>query len=1090
MYEAEFRTFQKTGDRAALARAFDGVAPSLLMIAGQLHPSGVDPEDLVQTTFVRAIEVADRYDATRPLLPWLSGMLARVAFEARRRSLRGIDTHRLDRFRTPATPLDEAETRELGLALARVLEALPGHYRSVLVDRLVHGRSIAEIARNHNCAPATVKTRLARGKQLARHALPAGLSLGLVAVLRVRGLAAVRGRVLARARKRAVMRWSVRAAAVAAITAVLTASTVPLIRVDGGEQRAATDPKTEPVAAAGPEAPAPERRVAPVATTVIRGRIVGATEVSMRGARVLAYPGSATDAVQQRRRLWSVLDSGTVGGVAPLEVDGPPVATASVRDDRSFVLEGVEVGHYRLVLDHEFYAFVRPVAVSVGDARRPYDLGYLDAYCGGLVRGRFVGPRVSSDAVDLEVEPDPLDIVENPKRCLSLRLADGSKVAKLDAGGVFEFRAVWPASKVRITMAGGLAAADVFPLAAGDVRDVLVTVRPVGSLHVTVRNECGRGITGARVSIDGRERSRRTDEGGECDIAVMPAGRHRVTIAGPGRLSETREVVVPTASRRSLVVTLSAGASVSGRVLDQRGQAVAGAAIAVGVGDGFTAGRGSPEPVSVSGNDGSFRVSGILADGGTLRVTHAEYPPEVVRVRPRQTDLEVVLRDPATVSGRVRDRMTGLPVASFDVEIVERGPFSIERAIRRRAVRSASGGDFVLDRVPAGSFVLRVTAPGREPGVLPIQLTAGQHLRVETIALGPSAVVRGRVLGPTGAPVPGARVTLRAGRASTDPLEERSVLTDRLGRFELGDVASGRVTVVARASGFAPGRSKRLRIRPGDQREDVVVRLDAGGTIEGRLAVGVGRGTLGWRVVVHRAFVFDGRVADVGRDGAFRIPNLVPGRYEIEAIDTYDKDPAARTVLGRARVRRGETARVELDARDNVARGIELVGRVGLRGVARRSLVVMATRGDEPRPFATARVEDGRFRIPGLEPGVIHLWLYGDAGPLGLPHTVELPRGRTVEAVSWQLGTARLGGRVMTRQGTAVAGALVELALADRTAQCVCGPDGRFVFEGLEPGTYRARGESLDAQGARVLTIEPTDVRVREGGPSVELLAR
>ena len=53
--------------------------PRLLRMALHLGRDPGDAEDLVQATFLTAIEKAATYDASRPLLPWLTGILIRHA---------------------------------------------------------------------------------------------------------------------------------------------------------------------------------------------------------------------------------------------------------------------------------------------------------------------------------------------------------------------------------------------------------------------------------------------------------------------------------------------------------------------------------------------------------------------------------------------------------------------------------------------------------------------------------------------------------------------------------------------------------------------------------------------------------------------------------------------------------------------------------------------------------------------------------------------------------------------------------------------------------------------------------------------------
>src|SRR5262249_53580687 len=70
-----FPRFQQERDPQALAEVFDAAAPQLLRLALHLSRDPNAAEDLVQTTFLVAIEHRMDYDPGSPLLPWLFGIL-------------------------------------------------------------------------------------------------------------------------------------------------------------------------------------------------------------------------------------------------------------------------------------------------------------------------------------------------------------------------------------------------------------------------------------------------------------------------------------------------------------------------------------------------------------------------------------------------------------------------------------------------------------------------------------------------------------------------------------------------------------------------------------------------------------------------------------------------------------------------------------------------------------------------------------------------------------------------------------------------------------------------------------------------------
>src|SRR4249920_772810 len=82
--DAAFARFAATRDPDALAAVFDATAPKLLLVAMHLCGDAAAAEDLVQTVFMQAIRDAGKYDAARPVLPWLLAILEHRASDLRR----------------------------------------------------------------------------------------------------------------------------------------------------------------------------------------------------------------------------------------------------------------------------------------------------------------------------------------------------------------------------------------------------------------------------------------------------------------------------------------------------------------------------------------------------------------------------------------------------------------------------------------------------------------------------------------------------------------------------------------------------------------------------------------------------------------------------------------------------------------------------------------------------------------------------------------------------------------------------------------------------------------------------------------------
>lgn len=210
MIDTDFRRFQATGAPEALAAVFDAAAPRLLLVAMHLCRDAAAAEDLVQTVFLAAIKDADQFDASRPVLPWLLGILehraadrrnrAHVTRERGSRALQAIG----DAIADPQpSPVSAAEDAELRSQVASAIESVPKQYREVLTLRLVHGLRAVDIAHAQGVSPETIRTRLRRGLGMLRSHLPRGVAtsamLTLLAAECLRasnGLPAIRGHIL------------------------------------------------------------------------------------------------------------------------------------------------------------------------------------------------------------------------------------------------------------------------------------------------------------------------------------------------------------------------------------------------------------------------------------------------------------------------------------------------------------------------------------------------------------------------------------------------------------------------------------------------------------------------------------------------------------------------------------------------------------------------------------------------------------------------------------------------------------------------------------------------------------------------------
>ncbi len=174
--EAAFAEFCERCDPAAMAEVFDRAAPELLPLARRLTRGRSEADDLIQETFLAAIEHRESFDASRTLMPWLVGILVRQASSARRRSQRDIDPGRMA-SRSQSGPDEDAEAREFQRIVMEALGRLSSRDRAVLVPLLFDGKRAVQIARELGSRPDTIRMRIHRGLERLRQLLPAGFAL-------------------------------------------------------------------------------------------------------------------------------------------------------------------------------------------------------------------------------------------------------------------------------------------------------------------------------------------------------------------------------------------------------------------------------------------------------------------------------------------------------------------------------------------------------------------------------------------------------------------------------------------------------------------------------------------------------------------------------------------------------------------------------------------------------------------------------------------------------------------------------------------------------------------------------------------------
>lgn len=555
-----FQTFLATGDEAALGQFLRRSAPQLRRLARRLGVQAEDAEDLVQETLVAAIQGADRYDAARPLLPWLKGILT---FRAAKLARDGLRRRRLWNDAADAAPVpvsaEQPEAavrgRELDASVRDAIDDLPEEYRAPLRQYLFAGRSPVEIAHGLGLQRATVRVQLHRGLRRLREALVRWVSLAFLLLLgRQARAAGAPPRAVGTAAAWLLVATCAGCLAYALLPTTTSQATLDLSGTSGLVAHAPSGSRLGHEAAlAAPNAPVAERSPVAVATglTVLVHDDAGDP---VAGVGLSLVPAHGRDPVLHRR-------TGVTDHHGRMHWPQPGEGAFQVESDR-----GPRVS----------------VAVVAG----------ANELAMPLPRGRtLAGKVVDADGnpvagADVWLAADP----EGPWR--------GADVAVSDADGCFVLSHV-PDGACLAARHDRFAGSDVVRVAGtAPISGVALRLGPPGgTVQVQVLDPhgspCARALVFVGESADAAPLAlaqgatawrpppyeRRTDASGRAATKALLPARHPVFVRAPGCEPFVGHVSVVADTATRLVVRLVTGGRLSGRVTGASGQPVAGAQV-------------------------------------------------------------------------------------------------------------------------------------------------------------------------------------------------------------------------------------------------------------------------------------------------------------------------------------------------------------------------------------------------------------------------------------------------------------------------------------------------------------------------------
>ncbi|MEZ5963160.1 MAG: sigma-70 family RNA polymerase sigma factor [Planctomycetota bacterium] len=529
----------------------------------------------------------------------------------------------------------------------------------------------------------------------------------------------------------------------------------------------------------------------------------------------------------------------------------------------------------------------------------------------------------------------------------------------------------------------------------------------------------------------------RADDDGAFTIDDAPAERPLSLSARQPQRAPTRQTFVMADAGATVDVDLqfeARGGCVEGRVLDERGEAVASATVLVGPGAMFewmraAKGGGHARPLScqktTGNNGGDWSIDGVAPGDTPVLVVAAGMAPWTGRtlVVPGQTvRCNAVLSPAPRIVGTVRDE-SGMPRAHATLRV---GQWGMEAV----ATTSGADGSFELGGLPLGTFEVLAQAEGAGEARETFTGVAGDVLRWNP-GLRRATTLHGRVLA-AGKPVRGAQVAARCMPSARQQWFAEAT-SDADGRFELTNCPDALLHLDVRTPSSGPF----LAVRRDDvdpHGDEVLLEVDLARAptafAAGRVLGPDGQPAAGAEVAV---LPIDyewggGHVVKVDADGRFRSPGCSPGEWYL----TVNAPGFAQ--LGTTR--RGLNASATTDWGDLVlARGVVVV--VNLQAAPGVDVTGLALAiGDADSAIAVESPTDSVVRFANIAPGDHMLTAYA--------------RGVAQRRVSLQVGR----GPETVFDLQLVAGSEVRVKVLDSR--------GEPVIDRLETELRDSKGECLD----------------------------
>ncbi|MFW0779053.1 carboxypeptidase regulatory-like domain-containing protein [Rossellomorea marisflavi] len=432
----------------------------------------------------------------------------------------------------------------------------------------------------------------------------------------------------------------------------------------------------------------------------------------------------------------------------------------------------------------------------------------------------------------------------------------------------------------------------------------------------------------------------------------------------------------------------------------------------------------------------------------------------------------LLLQNPGTVTGQVRDAATLLPIQGATVQVID------GQGVVSGTLSTDVTGVYTFASLRPGSYSLVFSAPGYGSVTNGAVVTSNAITVVDAPLTRIAGTLSGTVTGPGSLPIPGAVVTVYANN-----VQIASVLTDLAGNYTVPGLSPGSYTVVIGANTFTSA-SLGTSISGGQTTTLDALLTPNPGTLTGTITDQGANPLSGVSVTVAASSGTGIIVATTvtGNDGTYTVTGLAPGNYIVVASSLNFQQVSAGASIAAA----GTTVlNLSLASDPGTISGVILDAQTG-SPIAGANVQIRVLDAGGSLVATVQSAPDGQYVLGNLAPGVYTVvasavdfqtnsatvQVFPNLTTVGNVALLPNP-GSIFGTVTSSIGSTPIGGAVVSVLNSS--GQLVTSVLTDIA--------GNFTVSGLAPDQYTLSVLSPDFQnrsvGAIVVSGVTTPVAVQ-----------